>query len=208
VAAYYLDTSALASALGPIISVEQPPQGSAFHVYILSTGRGRFVVKRGTTQATVRELVDESRLLQALQDERPFVATPVGFIADGDTDTFAFTYIDGETVLAALQNTDEAGQHALVASFGRALRRVHTWTPPLPRPDDWLAMMIEREHMRLLVRQAGHIITGTHTRFDGLDARRLIVELRDWMPTVSNDIVFGHGDYCLPNVLVVRQASS
>ena len=94
----------------------------------------------------------------------------------------------------------------LVAQFGTALRRVHEWTPSLPRADDWLTMMIEREFARMMAKPARTVITGTYTRFDGLDARHVATELRAWRPRVTTEIVFGHGDYCLPNVLV-RQST-
>lgn len=108
---------AFVAALGPIVSVETPPQGGAFHVVIVATTRGRFVVKRGATAATRAELADESRVLDALRGERLFVAAPVGFIADADMGAFAFTYIQGETMIAALRRADDAEKHALVARF-------------------------------------------------------------------------------------------
>lgn len=197
---------ALAGALGPILSVETPPQGSAFHVVIVTTSHGRFVMKRGTTPATTAELADEARILDVLRAERPFVAAPVGIGADAETGTFAFTYIDGETMLAALARADVAQRHRLVARFGQALRRVHGWAPPLPRPDDWLTMMIEREQARMHELPEGAVIAGTQTRFDGMDARRVATDLRAWRPSVTTDLVFGHGDYCLPNVVVSHGA--
>ena len=196
----------LAATLGPILTVETPPQGSAFQVVIVMTSRGRFVIKRGTTLATRAELAEESRVLQALQGEWPFVAAPVGFVPEADTETLAFTYIEGETLLAALQRADEAEKHVLVARFGTVLRRIHGWTPPLPRPDDWLSMMIAREQARMAAQPAGAVISGTHTRFDGRNARRVATDLRAWRPRVTTDLAFGHGDYCLPNVLVRRGA--
>jgi len=196
----------LAAALGPIMAVETPPQGSAFHVVIVTTGHGRFVIKQGATPATKAELADESRVLEALRGERPFVAAPVGFVADADPEAFAFTYIEGETMLAALRRADDVEKHALVARFGTAMRHIHGWTPPLPCPDDWLTMIIAREHARMLVQPAGAVIAGTHTRFDGLDARSVATALRAWRPSVTTDLAFGHGDYCLPNVLVHQGA--
>jgi kanamycin kinase len=198
--------AALAATLGPILAVETPPQGSAFEVVIVTTRRGRFAIKRGTTPATRAELAAESRVLQALQGEWPFVPAPVGFVPEADTETFAFTYIEGETMLAALQRADEAEKYALVAHFGATLRCIHGWTPPLPRPDDWLSTIIVREQARMRTQPAGAVIRGTHTRFDGCDARRLANDLGAWRPGVSTDLAFGHGDYCLPNVLVRRGA--
>ncbi len=198
--------AALVATLGPILAVETPPQGSAFQVAIVTTPRGRFVVKRGTTPETRAELAAESRVLQALQRERPLVAAPLGCAPEADTETFAFTYIPGETMLAALQRVDEAEKHALVARFGTALRRIHGWMPPLPRPDEWLRTVIAREQARMAALPPGAVIRGTHTRFDGQDARRVAGELWAWQAGVATDLAFGHGDYCLPNVLVRQGA--
>jgi aminoglycoside phosphotransferase len=185
----------------PILAVETPPQGSAFQVAIVTTKRGRFAIKRGTTPVTRAELAAESRVLIALQEVRPFVAAPVGFVPETDAEAFAFTCIEGETMLAALQRADDAGKHALVAHFGTVLRRIHGWTPLLPRPNDWLSMTIAREQARMAAQPAGAVISGTYTRFDGQDARRVATDLQAWRPTVTTDLAFGHGDYCLPNVL-------
>jgi aminoglycoside phosphotransferase len=145
-------------------------------------------------------------VLQALQGEWPFVAAPVGFVPEADMEMFAFTYIEGEAMLAALQRAGEADKHVLVARFGTVLRQIHGWTPPLPRPDDWLSMIVAREQSRMAAQPAGAVISGTHTQFDGRDARRVANDLRAWWPRVTTDLAFCHGDYCLPNVLVRRGA--
>ncbi|MGH2347494.1 MAG: phosphotransferase, partial [Chloroflexota bacterium] len=191
---------------GPILATEMPPQGSAFEVAIVTTSRGRFVIKRGPTAETRAELAEESHVLKALRGERPFIAAPVGFIPGADTDTFAFTAIEGETMLSALKRANEAERHAFVARFGAALRRIHGWTPPLPCPDDWLRMIITREQARMEELPVGSVIRGTHTRFDGQHARRIATDLRAWGSRITTDIAFGHGDFCLPNVLVRRGA--
>ncbi len=196
----------LAATLGPILAVDTPVQGSAFEVVVVTTRRGRVVIKRGTTPATRAELAEESRVLHVLREERPFVAVPVDVVPGADTDTFAFTYLEGEPMSAALQAADEAKKHALVARFGATLRRIHAWTPPLPRVDDWLPTVIARERVRIDAMPRGAIIRGTHTRFDGLDARRLVHDVQTWASHVTTDLVFGHGDYCLPNVLVREDA--
>src|SRR5580700_6333481 len=63
----------LAHYVGPLHSVEYPPQGMAFQVSILSSARGRFVLKVARTPALVKELANEARVLTALQKYVPFV---------------------------------------------------------------------------------------------------------------------------------------
>jgi kanamycin kinase/aminoglycoside 3'-phosphotransferase-2 len=195
-------SSALAATLGSVLAVEIPPHGRAFEVVIVTTDRGRFVIKRGVTPEAQAELVQESRVLQVLQGEQPFVAAPVGFDPGSESNQFAFTLIEGETLVEALQEADEAEKHVLIARCGAALRHIHGWTPLLPRPGDWLHRIVAREQERIGAQPAGTLMSGTHTRFDGHDAHALASALQAWQADIATDLVFGHGDYCLPNVLV------
>lgn len=56
---------------GQPYTVERPAQGMNFEVYILSTARGRFVLKIGGTPDKVAELENESRILDKLRREHP-----------------------------------------------------------------------------------------------------------------------------------------
>lgn len=192
----------LAAIAGPLLAVEKPQQGMAFQVYILTTASGCYVLKIGNSPAHIQELIDECRILAALHIEQPFVAQPLGNAKFETGHAFLFTYLAGDPLLIALEHTDVAGRHRLIAIFADALRRIHSWTPALPRPSDWLTETLNRVGKNIMSMAQEMLVSHTNSRFDGLNAHRLYLELLSWRADVSNELVFGHGDYCLPNVLV------
>lgn len=187
---------------GRLLAVERPPQGMAFEVYILSSGKGRFVLKIGKTPERVAELEDETRILEALQAYASLVPRPVGATHDDGVGAFLYTCIEGETLLATLSRASTEERYALVGDYARTLRRLHAWTPQLPRTEDWLAETLARVEQYILSAAPGLLVAGTNSRFDGQSARLLLAELREWRPSNATEIAWGHGDYCLPNVLV------
>ncbi len=192
----------LAAITGPLLTVERPQQGMAFQVYILTTASGRYILKIGNSPAHIQELMDECRILTALQNEQPFVAQPLGNTKIEKGHAFLFTYLEGEPLLIALERTDATGWHRLIALFAETLRRIHDWTPALPHPSDWLTETLSRVGTRIMAMASNTLVLHTNSRFDGLNAHKLYLELLAWRADASNELVFGHGDYCLPNVLV------
>jgi aminoglycoside phosphotransferase len=197
--------SRLAEYIGPLHSVEYPPQGMASQVYILSSARGRFVLKVADTPPMVKALADEASILTALRDHAPFVAQPIEDAAGSEkhqTHAFLFTYVEGEPLHVVLKHTDANGCHHLIIQFALALRHVHSWEPDLPRSIDWLTDTLDWISTNVLVAPADTLVTGTNSRFDGTHARHLLADVQSWRSGISNDIVFSHYDYCLPNVLI------
>src|SRR5262249_12997630 len=112
-----------------------------------------------------------------------------------------FSFVDGDDMIEALAKADEPGRHALIAEFARTLRTIHAWRPDLPRRSDWLGVSIERAGRN--VREGkGTGALSDRGRFQGADPRDLLARLRLWRHAVVEEVVLGHGDYCLPNVLV------
>ena len=194
----------LAKYVGPLHSVEYPPQGMAFRVYLLTSARGRFALKIADTPQMVEALANEAHILTALRDHIPFAAQPVGDAVENERHrTHAFSlrilrenhcmspsiYVYGWT----------PSSHRAVCG---ALRRVHGWEPDLPRPTDWLTDTFNWISTKVLAVPTDTPVTGTNSRFDGTNARHLLADIQVWKTDISNDIVFGHYDYCLPNVLV------
>lgn len=185
---------------GAVGSVEQPAQGLSFEVYFLAAERGRFVLKIGARPDTIAELADEARVLRRLRDKVPFVAQPVGqTIADG-RGLFLFTHVEGESLLDALAREDAIGRHRLIVRAAETLRAIHGWTPDLPRPADWLGDALGRAARNLATGAVPNPIPARYD-FAGADPRELLDELLARRAAVQPDIVFGHGDPCLPNLL-------
>lgn len=192
----------LAAVVGPIRAIEYPPQGTAFHVSILSSARGRFVLKTARAPAMVEALGKEGCILAALQSYTPFVAQPLGEISGDRGHTFLFTCLEGEPLHVVLNRSAADERHRLIQQYAQALRRVHSWTPDLPQPADWLTETLQWIEAHIQARPPDVSVTGTNSRFDGADARHLFAKLQAQRPDFSNDVVFCHGDYCLPNVLI------
>ena len=192
----------IAQCVGPLHAVEYPPQGTAFQVSILTAARGRFVLKVAHTPAMIRALDREAHILTALQMHVPFVAQP---LADAQVDgghAFLFSYLEGVPLHQVLQQASTRERHQLLVQYAQALQRVHSWTPNLPYPADWLAETLTWLSANILACPSETLVANTNSRFDGSNARHLLADLQAQRAWIKNDIVFGHYDYCLPNVLV------
>lgn len=186
---------------GPIEAIEWPAQGMNFEVAILTAARGRFVLKVGRTPEKIAELDRESGVLHRLRDRAPFVAAPVGRAVAGDSGLFLFTCIEGETLVEALARADPPGRHALLAAYARTIRGIHGWTPDFPRPADWLGDALERAARNVAAKLIPNPLPARYG-FAGADPRALLAGLQRRRAAITPDIVFGHGDTCLPNAIV------
>ncbi len=177
-----------------------------YKVCILSSARGRFVLKIADTPHNGRRLLQMkptfSLLCESMYHSSLNQLEMQWKVRDHQTHAFLFTCIEGEPLYVALKHTDMIGRHHLIAQFAQALRRVHSWEPDLPRPTDWLTDTLNWVSAKVLALPAQTLVADTNSRFDGINARQLLADIQTWKTGISNDIVFGHYDYCLPNVLV------
>lgn len=153
----------------------------------------------------IKALTDEAHILTALREHVPFVAQPIDDAAGSEspqTHVFLFTCVEGEPLHGVLKHTDVNGRHHLIAQFAQALGHVHSWEPDLPRPTNWLTDTLNWVSAKVLALPAQTLVANTNSRFDGINARQLLTDIHAWRSSISSDIVFGHYDYCLPNVLV------
>lgn len=189
------------SIVGAGVSAHRAFQGVVSDTVMLTSERGTFVLKRGHGKRRAAELAAEHRVLNALTEYRPFVPEPLAFTMDGEEGILLLSRLEGENLVEALNDVDEAGKHALVSLHAWALRRVHDWTPNLAKPLDWLDRTLARAERRL---SRGDIRGRIEHpgQFKGVDARELIAWLRRIQPTIRSDLVFCHGDACMPNVMV------
>lgn len=182
---------------GSPVEIDQPEQGCNYEVFSIRGSAGRFIAKRGKSTAQLDELEAEARVLGALDGiAGPWAPRPVARSGDW----FLFTYVEGEPLTALRRLLDDAGRHRLVTEFGQALRRLHDWRPALPTPADVLEDSLVRARRNL---EAGLVDNPIIQRgpFLGTDPTELILWLEQGRQGLVPEPVFGHGDYCLPNVL-------
>ncbi len=192
----------IAQYVGYLNAIEYPLQGTAFQVAILTSARGRFVLKIAHTPAAIKALTREAHVLTTLREHIPFVAQPLAEGQVDDSHASLFTYVEGEPLHTVLQHARPRDRHQLLVHYAQALQTVHSWTPNLSYPVDWLTEKLAWLSTNLLAHPMDVCVTNTNSRFDGINAHRLLADLQAQRPTIENDIVFGHYDYCLPNVLI------
>jgi len=187
---------------GRVIAIERSAQSSTFQTCILTCANGRFVLKIGDTAPKISKLLDEFGVLEALKNYRPFVPQPILYSIDDGIGMFLFNYIDGESILDALEHADTTERHKLVAEFGHTLRKIHTWTPYAPRPTDWISDAMKRAAANVAVGRIDNpIIRSGRPR--GRNPIEMLSDLYAWHSKIDNDVVFCHGNYCLTNILVL-----
>jgi len=200
---------------GPILARERPRQGGFFDVTLLDAARGRFVLKQGDTPPAVAELAAESRVLDALAPYRPLVARPIAHVIEEDesgTGWFLFSCLPGQDLAHALwePGSTPARRHGLIAAFGNLLRQIHDgWMPTgdLPRREDWLSWAVGAARANVVAGRVEVASSGAWS-LGGRDPAEVVSEMEAERSRLQNEIAFGHGDYCLPNVLAVGETVS
>jgi aminoglycoside phosphotransferase len=183
---------------GAIHRETRPPQGGNYEVELLETEQGRFIVKTGDAPWKIEELEKEARVLTALAPYHP--GAPSFLARHGDH--FLLTYLDGVNLAVTVADgEDAAARRRLAAEHGRFLRRLHSWTPDLPCPADWLADAVRQCAERVARGEVSGLVKA-HSAHAGRDIAEVLDCLRREQPKYTTELVFGHGDWCLPNSLV------
>ena len=181
---------------GTVYETILPAQGCNFAVTFLDTERGRFVVKTGDTPEKIAALEREAVVLSALTPYQP--AAP-GFVARSG-DHFLFTYIPGDDLSGVVQDVPASVREQLAEDAGRFLKQVHSWTPPLPHPaEDWLTAALSRCARN--VERGAEVGADIHSVHYGKTNAELLDYLQRHRAEYETELVFGHGDWCLPNIL-------
>lgn len=183
---------------GTIYRTVRPRQGCNFQVTLLEAERGRFIVKTGDTPEKIAALEDEAHLLSVLSAYRPAVPAFVGRVRDD----FLFTFIEGDDLSDVLPAAAPAERERLAGEYGAFLRGIHGWMPDLPGPTDWLTEAVMRCRENVEAGQFGTTFFHDFHPFDGQPTAEIIAYLEADRPSCENTVVFSHGDWCLPNVLV------
>ena len=193
--------TSVAQHTGAIRRVEHPRLGANYETAILVAERGHFVLKLASGAGPLALLDQEAQVLAALASMRPFVPEVVASVTEGEGRGYLYSYLPGENLVEVLERADESSRRHLLGEYGRALRRVHSWTPDLPLPlGDWLDAALVRASERLEQGAVPDPI-GADSILDGREARSLLGEMEAQRVHFHSDVVFCHGDYCLPNVL-------
>lgn len=191
----------IAGRIGKISEIQQPRQGCNFETYILTAEQGRFVLKLGHGAERIVELEAEFGVLEKLRATPLHVPQPVIATVVETTGYFVFTCIEGENQLDALERADRAGKHHLMEEFGRNLHCIHDCRPDLPYSAPWIGDVIGRIAENIAAGRISLPLRGDGP-LSGLAPAALLEELRGWSAQIEPDLVFGHGDYCVPNAIV------
>jgi kanamycin kinase len=183
---------------GTIYRTIRPSQGCVFDVTLLEAARGKFIVKTGDTPEKIVALAEEARVLSTLTAYVPAVPEFVG----QEGDCFLFTYVEGADLADILPYMPPAERERLLFEYGALLRRVHAWKPDMPRPANWLSEAVARCRENVAAGIFGPTLQHDFHPFDGRPTAEIIAYLEAEHPCYENAIVFSHGDWCLPNVLV------
>ncbi|WP_394794596.1 phosphotransferase [Armatimonas sp.] len=167
-------------------------QGENATVYRVVTESGRQLIQK--LGATSRE----GEIVSALTAYQPFVPEFLGEDASG---AFYFSELPGINLAEAFEQTPER-RTALSEAFGKALKMIHTWEPPLPQPKLlWRDEALARVRATAAQHPWGSIAL-SYTPFAG----ESYAEVADWIehesPSIAPQLSFCHGDACLPNFMV------
>ncbi len=174
-------------------------QGGCSSVTILTTSQGTLVRK----QAPPELLAREAAALHALAAYVPFVPD---VIAHDDTGLIT-RCLPGENgaVLVAAAHPSRRLQFA--RAFGAGLRTIHGFVPTgVPRPDiDWIDAALETAGSAA-GRYDGAAIDNPPSPWHGRPAGAALAFARTTLMGQETRWAFCHGDWCLPNALVVDGA--
>jgi len=199
------DWQGFTSYTGAIYKVSQPPQGMNSHVFHLHTQNGEFIVKTGEKPGTIAEIQREADVLRFLAGQVPESRGGVPRFVAREGAYFLFTYLPGENLAFYSANLAKDGTVCadLVYQLGQLLGIIHTWTPPwasIPPNQTRTALQICISHLESGTR--GDALDYPFSRFHGAKIADLLRLARDAAPTVTDEITWCHGDFCVPNAIV------
>lgn len=194
---------------GTIYEETLPPQGCNIKVTLLSAERGRFVVKSGDTPEKVTVVEREAEVLQALAAYQPFVP----FFLAREGNDFLFTYVEGTDAATEMAQVDPQTRMGaeIIDEYGQALRKIQRWhVPEFPLPSNWIEEAVQSARANVAVGLVETPLGNFAGSLRGRDTRELAESLPAWRERLNlqDEIVFSHGDYCLPNVLLEDNAVS
>lgn len=160
---------------GAIIRFDRPAQGENSDVTLVTAEAGRFALKRAVTDKQAETVAAEARILAVIGHESPFVPAPVA-TAPG---LLLMTWLPGEDMTALNPDPDPS---------------IGATSAPLPD-------VTTADRHRLLTEAAAALrrIHGWKPDLPPPPAAMVAMIVAEGY---EPDIVFTHGDYCLPNIMV------
>jgi kanamycin kinase/aminoglycoside 3'-phosphotransferase-2 len=164
-------------------------------VFRLDGPKGHTFYLKSGPRTHERSLWEEKRRLEWLQRKLP-VPELLLFIEDEHTEHLLMTEIPGRP---AIQYPDEADLSQVIQQLAAALRTIHN-LPIAECPfDENVDLKLDRARRRI---ELGMV---NENDFDernlGRSAKELLNEVIDRRPA-REDLVFTHGDFCLPNIIL------
>ncbi len=177
--------------IGHIQSAISPPQGMTSTVTLVTSDRGRFVVKRSDRPPFADWLKREAHVLKVLETTNLPVPRCIAFDEQPDSATVLMTALPGEPLNEALRRgVGEDVRRDLLKQFGRMLRTVHGATVPmaLQAGQPWLERILNRARLN---------VEHGYAEPDAPPVEQMVVSRPAPVPEVLI-----HGDYTIDNVLV------
>lgn len=180
--------------LGSIYKITKAAHGENHGALLIEASAGSFVLKvSDKDQAKV--VRQEFRILKTLKSKEVWVAEAIFYCVEGAKEYFLFSRLKGKD-LTTFTDAPAIIKHKLVASCAKALRMIHSWQPKLKKDENWLSNTLKRAKPK-----ENYLIQGI-SQFNNRNALELYEFAKANLEHNPTDLVFGHGDYCVPNVLI------
>lgn len=138
----------------------------------------------------------EGEIVAALAAHQPFVPTFFGENAQG----LFFSELPGINLAQVLEQSPAQCQR-LSHALGEALRRIHSWEPPIEKPlTHWRDEALARVQATARV-HCGEPIKYDYSPFAGQEHSALVTWVEAESAKTPAQLAFCHGDACLPNFL-------
>jgi len=176
---------------GTIHNVDSLPEGGTSEVALLTTDRGKFVLKRSKQPPYDMWLRREALVLKQLAGTGLPVPQLIAFLEEPSCSWALMSFIEGETVRNALKRTtDPMERRQVIKAFAKALREIHQTPVPdaLKQDRPWIERMLEEAEDNL-------------NRYETDGSPELMERLKRTRPVITEECLI-HGDCTVDNVMV------
>lgn len=128
--------ASLREIVGPFQTIDVPEQGATSDVVILSSSKGRFVVKRAHQPPYHEWLRREYEVLRSLSPHMDFIPKPFGYVEEelrgSHSRWLLMEHLPGVSLTEVLRRgVEPAERRRLLFSFGQALSAIHRQPVPV-----------------------------------------------------------------------------